>query len=376
MKQISKLLVMVALILSCNCFEAYEDPARTCRKNTAQEKPPNLLAKRGGGFFVSADYLFWSAYEDGLEYAREVDVVSTHGGGFIPSSSSLSKTFSVNGTWSSGARAGIGYLFGNMDRWDLYLNWTYFYSKSDHSHGHFSDAFDPNRYYAPIWHPFLGARTSAAAEHWWLHYNTIDLQLGRQCFATKKFSVRPFAGLKAAWINQDIHANYMGVWPLVSGFAQLPTRFKADNDFKGIGLMAGSDLHWHFASQWSVLGQISAALLYGKFDVGQTIQGYQQTSENGTPLSYSNFKEKEMNRIRANLQTFLGLEWHAFFKNNEYALNFSAGYEFMEWFQQNETSQTLISIIGDGSGSTFVSEVREDGNLGLQGLTMKGQFDF
>lgn len=329
-----------------------------------------------GGVFLTADYLYWSPSEDGLEYAREVQVVSAAAAGFSPSASSLSTTYSVNGSWSSGVRAGVGYLFGNMDHWDLYANWTYFLNHSQDSHGNPGAPFNPSHYFAPIWHPFLGQRSSAASEHWTLHYNTLDLEFGKEWRASRYFSLRPHAGLRAAWIDQDINSSYTGAWPLAGGFAERSTSLQIDNDCKGIGIRAGTDTRFHFARDWSVLGQFSGAILYGKFDVTQTIQGYQQLDVGAVPTAYSNTKNTDEHSIIANLQLFLGIEWKTLFKQGKYSLSFGAGYEFLEWFHQNKASQTLISVVGDGSENAFTSETTENGNLGLQGLTVKGRFDF
>ena len=114
---------------------------------------------------------------------------------------------------------------GNMsyDEWDILLAWTWFQS---HARG------NTQKPALTLWgHPQVadngtnGASSSRAK--WSLHYNLIDLEMGRAFWVGKQSSLRPFFGLRGAWIDQhfDIHYKYETT-PSTRG------KIRADSDLK------------------------------------------------------------------------------------------------------------------------------------------------
>ncbi|MBI3237138.1 MAG: hypothetical protein HYZ48_05525, partial [Chlamydiales bacterium] len=84
-------------------------------------------AKNGCNFYLTADFLLWSANTDGLFYAQ-----SNFGSAPDQNPPNGSTAFRghlqrINEEWDPGFRVGIG---GNMpyDEWDIYLNWTWFHT--------------------------------------------------------------------------------------------------------------------------------------------------------------------------------------------------------------------------------------------------------
>ena len=88
----------------------------------------------------------------------------------------------LNYKWDPGFKAGIGVIFGEMDEWDIFLNWTWLQSKANRSQGSDTpfttiDSFTDGHSSADfINSPFsvnvLRSPMVQSKTNWKLHYNT------------------------------------------------------------------------------------------------------------------------------------------------------------------------------------------------------------
>lgn len=352
-------------------------------------KNPSHLRSKGP--FVTADFLYWKADFDGLEIATENQQNSSL-------SSFKMSDVDFHGEWRPGFRVGLGWLFGEQDQWDLYANWTFFYDKATASE--YSKEFLQLNY-IPSWSNILGPSASIVSGNWNLHFNMIDLEIGRNYFISRKIALRPHVGLRGGWIDLHYHAKYRGAWGFTTipsgniGFTSRDTSFDAKDLFKGIGVRGGADFLWHFSDHFGISSQISGSLLYGSFNVDETFNGGQPalvSTTKGLAAVINSFKvkySKDFNRVRANIDAFLGLFFETGISNNKYNFAMHAGYELSEWFQQNQlvavdyikedsildvSSSIPTSITTEASNDFIFSS--KDGNLGVQGLTVKFLFNF
>jgi len=303
------------------------------------------------GLIVSGDLLYWRADEDGLEYVIKAKNISTNNNWTNASLEDL------HFDWHFGYRAGIGYDLP-WDGWDFYVNYTHYQNGvSD------SKSRGPHSQLGAVWIPSglsLGPVDKAKA-HWNLEYNTLDLEIGRNYFLSRALSFRPFFGVRGAWIDQSMRYSYdyLNITP--------PDHFKVrfKNDYDAFGLLAGMNINWFFNNHWSIFGKAAASGLHGEFDVTTHLRqtagsrGYIQTKD-------------EMHRIRYGLEAALGLQWETCFCKNRHRFSVSLGYEFLQWFHQNQLKQFAATqsygILGDYT--------QRHGNLGLQGGTLAARFDF
>lgn len=368
-----------------------EKPSYTAKAITEQnvhgtlggKNPVHTISK---GPFITADFLYWRADEDGLEFANET---KTNGAG----TSLHGNNLNLHGEWKPGVRAGLGWLFGACDQWDLYLNWTYFRDKAHMS----ASTKNPRKFFVPTWSNILGAAANYPEASWTLNVNLLDIEIGRSYFISRKITLHPHAGLRGAWINQNYNADYFGTWffsnlpgPPAS-MARTKTSFKADNNFKGIGVCTGADLMWHFTDHFGISTELAASLLYGNFKVDEDFNGARPAIVDGNTglVSYKIQNKKDFNRVRANIEAFIGLFFETGLYHDRYHFTLSAGYELSEWFQQNEMVSLFVEndveILGISStipaSLTAVTNrdmisIRQSGNLGFQGLTIKAVFNF
>ena len=391
---VMKLAVSLALCLLCmraECFskkgventppqESAQPQLPSPVENTIHGEPIPILPSyfHKNEFRLTGDFLYWQANEDGLHY-------SSGGNGTYDSLGELlaitQHIDDLDFKWHPGFRLGIGTFIKSWDGWDLYLNWTHIKGSGSGSTSSDLQA-NPNsvnNFLHPLialWGPtsiFSPAQLVGAASHWSLDYDTIDLELGREFWLGKAFSIRPTVGFRGAFIDQDCKTSYLSAIP-VQGVLTLESQYyKADNDFKAFGLRGGSSLNWHFAKNWNILSQVSGTLLYGNFDVKGKVHGIQNQMQNFTnPLDI--FVDRNYWRNRLELDAGIGLQWNRFFDRSKRQVSFSVLYEITEWFQMNEF--ILVEHIDVMNVTALQTLEPRGGTLGLQGITVKADFHF
>ncbi len=402
-------------------------------------------------YMMDLTFIYWQAYMDGLEYGISEDVNSYLEGIILPTTiqpfndpqtgtnftSAYLDDRKMSFHWDPGFKLAIGTIFGERDQWDLILNWTWIQNKAK---GNFNGdtsftqdltsilderlplifmippASDP-KVITPSWGPaLLGGQAANATSNWRMIYNTLDLELGRNFFLEDNITLRPHIGVRAASIHQHVNARYYSILNIAdytlfgdpvpaSAFSTYSpyNNFKGRNHFDGVGLRGGLDVNWNFVEHFDVYGKLSSALLYGRFSVNEKFKSLAIiTSADEGLLDEPNFVFSDGNdvtindnyhAIRATLQAALGLTWHTDFNDDKQHLFVSVGYEFNEWFDQNELRQFNLDTPTDLFNIPFVNDdgfleysatfsevqantTKRGGNLGLQGLTFDVRFDF
>jgi Legionella pneumophila major outer membrane protein precursor len=307
----------------------------------------------GWNLFLNTEFLWWVAKEDGLYYAQsgytgaQTSVVPPDG----------TKNFKghlekVKPHFRPGFRIGFG---GNMgyDEWDILLNWTWFQSHArDHSHG----------LLLTLWgHPEaanfgnnLSGALSANAK-WSLHLNIIDLEMGRAFWVGRHFSLRPFFGIRGAWIDQHLNVRYdYTTTPITKG------KIRADSDFEGGGVRAGLDTRYTLFGGWSFYGIASASMLYGHYDC--------DFSERWSGVKVAKTSDGFHNAA-STAQLALGVRWDTYVHKDRYHFGLYAGWEQNIWFGLNKMNH-FFGNLSDGNLEQM------NGDLSLSGGTFGVRFDF
>lgn len=341
----------------------------------------------GIDLFVTADFLWWTAREDGLAYATKgVNNTDTANGGH----GSLKHP---DFDWAPGFKVGAGANLWH-DGWDIYAQYTWLHaegSKTTSTNPAINAALvqaNTNSLY-PTWHVGGTPGTSGtnvnffspindpltkATGRWDLHFNVIDVELGRNYFVGRHLTLRPFLGLKATWQHQDYKIRYFRLSlatpppPITSGTLTM-NRMRQDHDMWGIGVRFGMNTAWHFTRQWSIFGDWALAALHTKFDIDRKdrLELY-NTDESGNILN----RPRALTSYNANntfytlkgvLEAAIGLRLDVWLGcNDAYHLRLQAAWEEQLWWGQNN----MIGRI----------EECAHGDLMLHGLTIKARFDF
>lgn len=311
---------------------------------TEQKAAPESI-RASQRVWLEADALVWQASEDDLQYATTSKSQTSVQDGHIKS---------PDFEWGGGVRLGLGIKLP-YDEWDLFFNYTYVQAAA-HGHAHAPEGGAV----FPLWMAPFGLPANFFAEHaklrWSVTLNSADAELGRNCLVSKWVSLRPFMGIRSAWIDQDLHIDYTGGTAVPAGGKD---QLRFDNDFWGIGLRIGVDSLWGLGGGWGLFGNGAASMLAGDFTVRQ--------KEKEADLTRLNLKA-DTNTVVAIAELALGLQWDKLFAQDRYHLGFKFGWELNVFFDQNR----LVQFLGANPGSISQS----DADLSFQGLTIGLRFDF
>jgi Legionella pneumophila major outer membrane protein precursor len=315
--------------------------------------PPALLAP---GFFFQADLLFWQARETGLSYAivaSEPVILEL-----------LPRNFYVKEPefeWDFGFRVGLGYGL-KSDGWDLFSLWTRFVTDA-----HDKGSISSDRFFLPIWAdpnftPLPFDQISEAEAHWTLHFNQIDAGVGRGFYFSKFFSIRPFIGPSAVWINQHYHIKY--VKPAIAILPARTDHIHLENEFFGIGAAAGCDLSFRLTRAVSLFTRGTAAIYAGRFEVSR--KENLESIFGGQKFHVS----QVIHAGRPATALEMGLSWeHGIQK--KYYVRAELCYDIHYFFKQNQMQRIISKAMS--VSPTFLSD---QGDLALHGGSFSVLFGF
>lgn len=354
-----KLWLVPLFIISSKIFAGtYDGPPAPSSHDVAgkiAEKMPRPITPNAGprvdngiDVFVTADFIYWTARMDNLGY------VMTGLGDGITNAGKGSVHY-PDWDWDPGFKAGVGLNLPH-DGWDVYTEYTWLHSSA-------SDSVTGLNH-VPLWNIANLDATSVNNAHtkWDIHFNAIDLSLGRNYFISQFLTLRPFIGFKGSWINQDYHVNYDFADQII--VSQL--RMRNDQDFWGIGLRFGLNTAWYVHRNWSFYGDLALTALWSQFDsVRNDIRNDSQNG-GGTPLNTDITvlrTENEFHSLKALLEFGIGLRGEWWFMDDRYHFLIQAGWEEQVWINFNHLVVTQ-------------NDAANNGDLILQGLTIKVRFDF
>jgi hypothetical protein len=301
----------------------------------AEYKPEVCCYPRGGfqapmgHFFFTGEWLYWRTRQEGMEFAtaKKVDF-----------------------DFQSGFRVGLG-VHLPLDHWEMYVNYTRFTPDgSESAQGSFYPLFLFEGAGAQ------GPSVARAHAHWEIEFQNLDVEISRAFYIARTLVLRPFFGLKGAWIDQDAHIRYEGGF--IPAGQTFRTHFK--NDFKGAGPLIGLESNWLLGAGFSFFGDVAAALVIGHFDNKQ-----EQFQLGGAKVIDLN---SDFHLVSPTVQIVTGFAWDRNFNKERWHVGLSAGFESQYWWSQNQTERF--------TDKDFPIYVREKGDLTFYGLTLRARFGF
>ncbi len=320
----------------------------------------------GTDLFVTADFIWWTAREDGLAYAYSgvngtVGSTNQNGG----SGSVQHPDFG----WDPGFKVGLGYNLPHDD-WDVYAQYTWLHMQGDKDST--SNPVGTTNQLSAIWgisndnaYPLVDRATG----RWDLHFNVIDLEIGRNYFVSQYLTIRPFAGFKGTWQHQDYKVRYTRNTVENDEDVRFVNRMRQDQDMWAIGIRSGFNFAWHFVRDFSLFGDMALSAMMTKYDIDRRDREEQYTLDDSgnivdrvygiTTLNTNN----DFYSLKGVLEMDIGLRYDVWFGcNDAYHLRLQAAWEEQLWWGQN-------NMIGR-------FEECAHGDLMLHGLTIKARFDF
>lgn len=287
--------------------------------------------------FLTADFIYWTVRQDGMFYAISGSGVDATGG----------SVQDLDWSWDPGFKAGLGFNLPH-DGWDIFAEYTWVYSNASDT----TSKSAATSTLIPYWNVtgFTPGTLVKAQGDWDVHCNNVTLDLGRNAYLSQYMKLRLFAGLQAAWINQDYKARF-------DNESGETGTVRLDQEFWGIGLRTGLNNTFQFTKNFSFFGDLSLALLWGKFDLDRhdsTTSGgvTRQTLKTGV----NPWTEEPVIDIAA------GFRYDVWLFEDGFHMLLQAGWEHQLWISHNEVIKA--------------TEPDHVGDLLLQGLTIKARFDF
>ncbi|HEU64120.1 MAG: hypothetical protein KR126chlam4_00051 [Candidatus Anoxychlamydiales bacterium] len=262
-------------------------------KDTSLECPKN--------FSMSASFLWMAFYEEGLEYAINVNETTA----IQKEKLEFNPGFRVN---------------FSFDRELFYVNigWTYIRFKDDDFAHPGTDGL-LGLFLPPETGSLTGASSRISGD-----FNTLDMNISKPYHVSRYYISNPKVGIQAAWIDQDYHLRYFTINRKHNVYNK--------NDFWGVGLEAGYDAEFIMGKNFTFYADVLSALLFSKFDISQiaetlTIYNYQ--------LSDSFYK------VIPNAKIGLGFTWSKMFEKKTIKAKLKVGYEFQQWWSINQLRRSM-----------------------------------
>ena len=338
----------------------------TYQRGTFREITPNAGPRvaHGADVFITANFIWWKATQDGLNYASSgIGGSATAGSPFASTGSGTNK--SVGEDWAPGFKVGLGLNLGH-DGWDIFAQYTWLHSCHSNSISTTQTdgllaGFAANSGQGAVGSPLYADR---ATGKWDLHFNVIDLELGRNFYVSQFLTMRPFIGLKGTWQDQDARFNYESGTFQIAGVptaAKGPYRIHGQSDTWGIGVRGGLNLAYYMAKSWSLFGNFAWTAMWADYDTLKRTDSLDDTAT-GNSSTRVNINNDSLYNVKYVAEMELGLRWEMWFYDDNYHFAIQAGWEQQVWINWG-----MFPVIG---------QEQNNHDLSLHGLNLKFRFDF
>ena len=345
----------------------------THQRGTFREITPNAGPRvaHGADVFITADFIWWKTVQDGTQYATTGIDTDQNAPAATPfQNTPKGKAKSIATDWSPGFKVGLG-LNLSHDGWDLSSEYTWLHAKNSNSIS--SSSIDAAGNVVPQvvgqTMSFTDAgfllRAEGASSKWDMHFNVIDLELGRNFYLSQYLTMRPFIGLKGTWQDQSLNTSFNSTSfeiDVVGGDLAVtgPLRQNSSFDVWGIGLRSGLNLGWYMSKSFSFYGNLAFTSMWTEYynQSRKDVMDDSTTGNSKTELHISNDSYYTMKYVT---EMELGLRWETWFYDDNYHFAIQAGWEQQIWTNWGQFIQ-------------LVDQTNHDLTLG--GLNVQLRFDF
>jgi hypothetical protein len=329
-------------------------PQKTEAMAPGYNAPCRIEVQRPYDFFLSGSFTYWQPIQENME----LGVVSNSSATFDLVNG---KAVDLDFDYKPGFKVGFGMNFDH-DKWDTFAEYTWFRATE-----HVRRELDVNNAaitLLPAWQipNFLNPQYQAGSEKWRLRMDLVDWDLGRSCTVGTKLCLRPFIGLRGAFIRQNVEVDYLNVTPAALAIVPSTSVHQSSHSW-GVGPRVGLSSNWKFGKGFRVYTKEEVDVLFTQYDLKS-----RQTSAVSVANQYI-VKQDDANYLRAHVELDLGLGWESYFISDKYHIDFSADYGFQVFFDQNMFRSAA-------SAQAVGKSVVPNGNLYIHGLTATARFDF
>lgn len=301
--------------------------------------------------FATASFTYWQPVQDNMELGIVWDRTTNP-------SVFQGNVVNENFDYKPGFKVGLGMNFDH-DCWESLVEYTWF--RGSHSQSTSLNT-DGNDRLFPLWTTPLSGSFFAGSQKWKLHMDILDWDLARSYYVGTKLTFRPFFAARAAWIRQNMDVDYTN--SSIGGGSVLVN--KTSHSW-GVGPRAGLQTNWMIGDGFRLFGNGAGDILFTQYTKLKTAQ--KSVTSAGVLSLADSVTQRKLNTVRPHLDLELGLGWGSYFDCNNWHVDFTAGYGFQVFFDQN-----MFRHFSDDVGIAVSNS--PNGNLYMHGLTVTARLDF
>lgn len=331
------------------CCPAWPTPVL----NAAYNYPARIQTRCPWDFFANASFIYWQPLQENLELCFVTDTTSTN---FLDG-----KFVNMDFDYKPGFKVGLGMNFDH-DNWDTCLEYTWFHGshKQSASVDTQTQAILAMRGHLEV----TDFTTYASAnEKWRLNMDFLDLDLGRTYYVGTKLMFRSAFGARGAWIRQKLKANYATDLLDTASVSQRANSW-------AVGPRASLCSNWVIGEGFRLFGNGAADILYTRYTSLKESSSF--VSAAGVTQDAISASQGKLGYLRPHLEMQLGLGWGMYLDCNNWYMDFSAGYGFQVFYNQNMFRNYTEATTGPGAANSFVP----NGDLFVHGLDLTFRLDF
>lgn len=340
------------------------DQAPVVLESSVLKEPTSVITpsispvQDGCGFTFSADFIWWKSQLAGTTYAG---TGVQDGNVNVPSFTNPKKgrLTTPNYNFQPGFKLGASYDTSH-DGWDLAATWTWLNGDENRNHLDSKPQLGESMTGVTVT-PVTGALATVpvlkASSEYEQRFNVLDLELGRNFFISHRIALRPFGGLKTAWITEDLllHFTTTGNSALLGSQTYRINQHRHQHMW-GLGMRGGINSVWQFNNKWGVYGDFAATALWSDFHVRVKDKYTNATTGAEFKDAHTGVTITQVNMV---FEAGMGLTYMTWFSNDQYQFKFKAGWEEQVWLNFNN-----------------FTGLNQSGNLTLQGLTLMASLGF
>jgi hypothetical protein len=282
---------------------------------------------------VFADALFWTVREGSADNWAQVITPKDPLGSYAGTATLVDAPFD----WNAGLRVGVGRQSHGGDL-DVVVYYTNFHTKAmSQAAGEVYSAFLGNFYADNTDGDTFGPHYRSASIRWDFAFHTIDLEARRSFTVAPNLTVRPFVGLKTAFIDQSVSSQ----WHQPIDTSEKTYQFNSATEhlaqnFWGIGPSLGVTLEvpWYTGPRHSLklFGTPSGSLMYGHWTFQDLYRNDGPTSSTVPTTTSIAIDTSPITGAATMVSGVVGVEWNHMFSRATTTVRL--GYESQIWLNQ------------------------------------------
>lgn len=355
------------------CFEKGYPTTAACTPN-AYNTPASIDA--GWDLFFTFNFTYWQAMQGGMDIALPAQATATAPVTGFTQSALGNSVIVQDFEFKPGFQIGFGWN-GAKDDWALYGEYTWMRgttnttatppvpsasSANGVSIGT-TGVLMPTSWLSGL---YTNNATTNITSEWEYTFDILDFQLSRPFYSGARFTLEPFYGVRALWISQEMNLTATVLNVTGQTATTSPRSASYDSDSWALGPRVGFNGNWHLGYGIRFIGDTSLSLLFTRYtEVSQNV-GNPETALPPSVIEYDNF-----DGLRPNLDLSLGFGWGRYLDCRRFHIDLAATYDFSIFWEQN-----MMRSLADLTANTTGHPGAAAGNLYLQGLTIKTNFEF